>query len=146
MNNDRSNIKSFRFSDDVLKAIESFSGTSTNDKFNNLVLFCYNTIPARQKELERIKKDIAEESTKYNEICKKLREVDELIRTLNQLKYYGELCARKAELISTGEVSETYTESKKKFIQEHHNNGIDEDIEEDLDEDSDDDEEFDDDM
>lgn len=46
----RNNIRSFRFSDRVLKILEDFEGDNLNDKFNNLVLFCFDRLPELKKK------------------------------------------------------------------------------------------------
>lgn len=96
----RNNIRSFRFSDSVLKHISEFAGDSLNDKFNNLIVYCCDRIPDRKKQLQIIEDDIDRKRNQYNDLCKKLREVDDLINTLKTLQRYGEIAVSKAESIA----------------------------------------------
>jgi hypothetical protein len=96
----KTNIRSFRYSDYVAKCLESFPGNSLNEKFENLVTYCYDEVPQREKQLEGLKKEIKAKQQESFELEKKLREVHDLIKTLETLQYYGDLAARKAKSIS----------------------------------------------
>lgn len=78
------------------------AGSNLNEKFNNLVLYCYEVIPAREKQLSQIEDDIKKKRTEYYDLAGKLRDVESLISTLKTVKHYGEIAARQAELIGKG--------------------------------------------
>jgi len=50
----KSNIRSFRYTDDVAKILNDFAGDSMNQKFENLVLFCFQRLEIRKKDLKKI--------------------------------------------------------------------------------------------
>jgi len=104
MNNDRNNMRSFRFSDNVLKAIESFAGTSINDKFNNLVQYCFESVPNRLKQLEQIKKDIEAEDEKYMILQKKMQTISRLIQQLQTVERDVNEVLRTAKIINENEI------------------------------------------
>lgn len=63
----KDNIRSFRFSDRVLKILEGFEGKSLNDKFENLVLYCHDEVPKTEARLKHLNECIA---SKYKEFDK----------------------------------------------------------------------------
>lgn len=98
----KSNIRSFRYSDKVAKVLEGFQGGSLNEKFENLVLYCFDRLETREKELKRIEKDIEAKRNEYFTLCKQLQDVTSLMRTLETLQHYGKIAADSAELIAKG--------------------------------------------
>jgi len=93
----KSNIRSFRYSDEVAEILEGFSGDSLNAKFENLVLHCYKLLPKKKKELNQITKQVEDKEKEYIKLCSQLQEVSSLISTLETLKRYGEIAARQAQ-------------------------------------------------
>ena len=57
----KNNIRSIRFSDEMIEMIESQAGESFTAKFEALVTRCMWELPAKEKELEFIKKQISQE-------------------------------------------------------------------------------------
>lgn len=96
----KSNIRSFRFSDRVLEILEGFAGNSLNDKFNNLVLFCYDEVPKQHKILESVKNEIVAKRNKSHDLTKKLADIDLLIKDLQSIKFYGEIAVRRSKTIT----------------------------------------------
>lgn len=47
--NQKTNIRSFRYSDRVASILESMEGANLNAKFENLVLFCNDKFPEVEK-------------------------------------------------------------------------------------------------
>ena len=91
------NIRSFRYDDETAKILNDFAGNSLNEKFNNLVAFCFTSISARQKEIVRLDKCIVDKKNSYNDLCKKLAEVDKLIQDLKTIQYYGDQAVKRSK-------------------------------------------------
>lgn len=98
----KSNIRSFRFSDQVKEILEGFEGDTLNAKFENLVLYCFDKVPQRKKDLEKINQDIAEKREEYWKLCAQMRDIQELISTLERIQYYGQIAERKGKQIAEG--------------------------------------------
>ncbi len=99
----KSNIRSFRYSDKVAKVLEDFEGNSLNEKFNNLVLYCFDKLESRKQDLSAIELQIIKKRNESYELSKKLEDVSQLIKTLEIIKHYGEIAARGAKAIAEGE-------------------------------------------
>ena len=52
MKEKKTNIRSFRYSDRVAEILEASEGNTLNEKFENLVLFCYDELPGVKNELD----------------------------------------------------------------------------------------------
>ena len=62
----KSNIRSMRFSDEIIKLIESQPGESFTAKFEYLIRKCVNELPEKEKQLQFIEKQIKEYKEKLN--------------------------------------------------------------------------------
>jgi len=103
MSDTKSNIRSFRYSDKVSAILENFKGNSLNEKFNNLVIYCFDRLEQRTKDLADIENQIEQKRNTYHDLCKKLSDIDDLMRTLELIKRYGDIAVRGAKAISEGE-------------------------------------------
>lgn len=63
----KSNIRSFRFSDEVAGILEAYKGGSLNEKFENLILHCF-------WEGKRIDAQLAEKRKEYDRLCKSVQD------------------------------------------------------------------------
>lgn len=99
MSSPKSNIRSFRYSDRVADILESFEGNSLNEKFENLVRFCFDAVPKRQEELKKLDEQVKAKRSLYFDVCSQLQDVQQLMDTLKTLQHYGGIAARKAEQI-----------------------------------------------
>jgi septum formation inhibitor-activating ATPase MinD len=79
------NISSFRYSDEVARILESFEGDSRNAKFENLVLFCYKTLPAKKKEIKQVQEQIDAKWARYKKLCTKISEAEAVSRRLEDI-------------------------------------------------------------
>ena len=70
MKEKKTNIRSFRYSDRVAEILEASEGNTLNEKFENLVLFCYDELPKTKRELDMYKRFIKEEEEKYHRLSK----------------------------------------------------------------------------
>ena len=87
----KGNIRSMRFSDDIVKLIEEQPGDTFTAKFEALVTRCMWELPAKEKELEAIEKNIkakqqqmAEASSRY---ARMLNQLSNLERKFQDLDY-----------------------------------------------------------
>lgn len=83
----KNNIRSIRFSDDIVDMIDSQAGSTFTEKFERLVTRAFWELPAAQKELEEINK----------EIKLKQKELRELSLKAYQLSWKMEEIAKKIE-------------------------------------------------
>ena len=78
----KSNIRSMRFSDEIIKIIEAQPGETFTAKFENMVHKCVRELPEREKELKQVEKLIKEESQRLEEISQKKWKVEQYARNL----------------------------------------------------------------
>ncbi len=64
----KGNNRNMRFSDEMIEMIESQQGENFTKKFENLVTRCMWELPAKEKEIKRLDKEIA----KRQQLLKKL--------------------------------------------------------------------------
>jgi hypothetical protein len=102
MYGEKTNIRSFRYSDEVDTALQSSDGSNLNEKFGNLVRKCYFDLPKRQDELKGVQKQIDDKRKEYWDLVKQLEKVHNLIQTLQTLERYGEMATKVAKDISEG--------------------------------------------
>lgn len=80
----KSNIRSMRFSDEIIEIIESQAGETFTAKFEALVQRCMWELPRKEKELEDLNKAIKEQRERYLQIRK---QTDAISSQLNNFKY-----------------------------------------------------------
>lgn len=78
----RTNSRSFRYSDRVAEILENFEGDSLNDKFNNLVIYCFDEVPKRQKIIALLDDEIKVKKEKIKKLSEKTRKLDEFFYKL----------------------------------------------------------------
>ena len=74
----KDNIRSFRFSDDVLKILEDFEGTNLNDKFNKIVRYCFMERPEIEKRLSELNAELKEKYKRLLDVRKQLNQLAEI--------------------------------------------------------------------
>lgn len=79
----KSNIRSMRFSDEMIEIIESQTGVTFTAKFEALVTRCIWELPRKQDELETIKMQISMEKEQLQDIRQKRILLESNIRDLN---------------------------------------------------------------
>lgn len=86
----KSNIRSMRFSDEILSMIEKQPGDTFTAKFESLVTRCMWELPAKEKELARIQDQIDREGRRLRELASDVykfrRVIDNLNMRANQLE------------------------------------------------------------
>lgn len=86
MKEKKTNIRSFRYSDRVAEILESSEGNTLNEKFENLVLFCFDELPKVKRDLDMYQNLIKEEKDKYFGLKGINREFVEITYDLMQAK------------------------------------------------------------
>lgn len=80
----KSNIRSIRLSDDIIDIIESQEGANFTAKFENLVRFCMEELPAKEKQLKEYQKMIENERQQLRFIREKKQKFE---RNITDLEY-----------------------------------------------------------
>ena len=87
----KNNIRSIRFSDEIIEMIESQAGETFTAKFEALVTKCVWELPQKEKELAAIQARINEEKENFRFVQ---REVGKLRNTVRGLNYTLESMTR----------------------------------------------------
>jgi len=96
----KTNIRSFRYSDRVAEILEAQEGTSLNDKFENLVLFCFDRVPAMEKRVNEIKKEISDKLSMLHEFDRQSEALRRLAQDIKTTEHYIGIVTRGAELLA----------------------------------------------
>lgn len=80
-------IRSMRFSDDIYEMIERQPGENFSQKFDTLVTKCFYELPAKERELERIEKQIDLKHKELEELSDRIIGVK---RWLSRAEKYAE--------------------------------------------------------
>lgn len=99
---DRSIQKSIRISQEVADIIESTEGDSTNDKLNNLILYCFSIVPEIEQRIKWLQDDHQKEVEKLRSIQRRINSVQSLIGTLQSLEHYGKIAENQIKNLSEG--------------------------------------------
>ena len=78
----KSNIRSMRFSDEIIKIIETQPGETFTAKFENLVHKCIRELPEKEKQLKMMLELINKETRQLEELRQKKWEVEQYARSL----------------------------------------------------------------
>ena len=100
----KSNLRSFRYSDEVAAILEAQEGNSLNEKFESLVLFCFYKLESRKKDLQKIEADIKRERERLYNLQRATEELRQLERDLQSAQRYFEIVERRAKKIAETEV------------------------------------------
>lgn len=80
----KNNIRSIRFSDEIIEMIESQAGDTFTAKFEALVTRCMWELPKKEQELKSIQERIDYQRKQLSRISQK---VNELERSMNNARY-----------------------------------------------------------
>lgn len=80
----KNNIRSIRFSDEMIEMIESQAGDSFTAKFEALVTRCMWELPKKEQELEFIQKQITQRRMQLSKLGQKINDLE---RTMNNARY-----------------------------------------------------------
>lgn len=81
----KSNIRSMRFSDKIIKLIESQPGESFTAKFEYLIYKCIDELPEKERQLQHIEKTIKEERDRLNRLTSKAYQLENSIFNVSNL-------------------------------------------------------------
>lgn len=79
----KSNIRSIRFSDDVLEIIEAQEGDTFTAKFESLIRKCHQELPRKEQELKFIQERIENEKKSYTYVQKEVSRLRSTVRGLD---------------------------------------------------------------
>lgn len=96
----KSNLRSFRYSDRVAEILEKFKGNNLNEKFENLVLYCFDEVPKREKRLNEIDKEISKKLDMLRNFDRQLSELRGLEQSISLAKHYLGIVSRGAALVA----------------------------------------------
>lgn len=96
----KSNLRSFRYSDEVAAILETQAGSSLNDKFESLVLFCFLRLEERKKDLEQLEQQITQERDRLHKLQHATQELRQLETDLKTTQYYFGIVERRAKQIA----------------------------------------------
>ena len=96
----KSNIRSFRYSDETAAILEAQPGESLNAKFENLVKTCFQTLPQKQEQLAQIEAKIAERRETLRKLEKATEEINRLEQDLKNARFYFGIVERRAGAIA----------------------------------------------
>lgn len=83
----KSNIRSMRFSDEILALIEEQPGDTFTAKFEYLVMACVQELPRKQTELEQLEKRIRAKQQQMAEASSRYAKMINQLGTLEQRMY-----------------------------------------------------------
>lgn len=102
--NQKTNIRSFRYSDRVASILESMEGANLNAKFENLVLFCNDKFPEVEKRYRTYQSmaasafdDYMELSDLRHSIQRELTSINNCLCSLDELLEHVEAQCRKVK-------------------------------------------------
>lgn len=96
----KSNIRSIRFSDELAELIDRQVGDTFTQKFENLITRCVWEVPAAEKQLEAIRKEIKRERQRLYDLQKATEELRRLENDLKNARYYFGIVERRAKAIA----------------------------------------------
>lgn len=91
----KNNIRSIRFSDEMIEMIESQAGDSFTAKFEALVTRCMWELPKKEEELRNIQMQISQRRMQLSRLGQKINEME---RTMNNARYNMENFERAIKL------------------------------------------------
>lgn len=94
----KSNIRSMRFSDEILEIIEAQQGDTFTAKFKNLVRTCVQELPKKQRELKDYQQMIERERQELRRIRDLKQKFESNLRDMN---WAMESAARQVKRVSS---------------------------------------------
>ena len=96
----KSNIRSFRYSDDIAAILEAQEGDSLNQKFENLVMFCFRSLDQRREQLDRINAQIEQRRELLHKLEKATAELAQLEKDIHAAQFSFGIVQRRAGAIA----------------------------------------------
>jgi len=79
----KNNIRSMRFSDELVQMIELQPGDTFTDKFEHLVTKCCWELPGKEAELEQLDEQISKKKQELQDLWKSCREWRQTLQTIS---------------------------------------------------------------
>ena len=96
----KSNIRSFRFSDEIACILNSQPGDNMNAKFERLVETCYCEQDRKQEQLDRINAEIEKRRQVLRNLERATSELAQLERDIQSAKFSFSIVQRRAAAIA----------------------------------------------
>lgn len=96
----KSNLRSFRYSDEVAAILEKQPGKSFNDKFEQLVLRCFYELPAIERRKTELEAQIQQRRDELRKMARQTERIHQMMQTLKTAEHYMAIVARTAEQIA----------------------------------------------
>lgn len=96
----KSNIRSFRYSDETAAILEAQPGESLNAKFENLVKFCFSVLDQRKEQLSQIDTQIAARRETLCNLTKATAELAQLEKDIHAAQFSFGIVQRRAAAIA----------------------------------------------
>ena len=90
----KGNIRSMRFSDEILEIIESQPGETFTAKFEHLVTRCVMELPRKKKELQQVQDQIGQERRRLQNIRDQRTTIEQQFRCMKNYmsNYINQMC------------------------------------------------------
>lgn len=86
MKEKKTNLRSFRYSDRVAEILEASEGNTLNEKFENLVLFCFDGVEDAKRDYENYKYFADSERKEWLNLHHQLSVVNDMVKELESMK------------------------------------------------------------
>lgn len=96
----KSNLRSFRYSDEVAAILEQQPGKSFNDKFEQLVLRCFYELPAIEHRKKELEAQIQQRREELQDVARQTERIHHMMQTLKTAEHYMAIVARTATQIA----------------------------------------------
>ena len=97
----KNNIRSFRYSDEVAKVLEDFNGDSFNQKFENLVLYCFDEVPKREAKIKQLNEEISSRTEMLYSLSSRCSDIQTMIYALQRMQKDIENLSKSPALIQS---------------------------------------------
>ncbi len=98
------NARSFRYSDEVACILNSYRGSNTSEKFENLVTDAFCMVEKRQQDLDRINEQIAQRRETLHNLKQATEQLSMLEKDIKSAKFYFGIVERRARELSEKEM------------------------------------------
>lgn len=96
----KNNIRSFRYSDEVASILEAQAGDNLNEKFDNLIRYCFERVPWVEKRLADLEIEIEQKRKMLQDVHNQVDQIEMMMNELKKIQFTVELVARRAKNIA----------------------------------------------
>lgn len=98
------NIRSFRYSDRVAEILINQPGDSLNEKFENLVIYCFDRVPWVEQRLETLEQQIEYKRKVMHDMEKTFEQINMMNQELSNMKIDLQRAARRAKAVADNDL------------------------------------------